>query len=113
MLDRAVRPGHRERALVAVAGGVIVGGARYVTGNEAETCEFAVAIADDWLGVGIASRMLKELIRDAGARGFSRMEGYVLASNGAMLQLARHLGFEVAASEEGPSVRLVRLDLAR
>jgi acetyltransferase len=56
--------------------------------------------------------MLSALIRDARARRLRRMEGYVLASNRAMLALARRLGFEERASEEGPSVRLVTLDLA-
>ena len=41
------------------------------------------------------------------------MEGYVLATNRPMLDLARRLDFEVGASDEGPSVKLVRLDLAR
>jgi RimJ/RimL family protein N-acetyltransferase len=111
MLERAVRPGHRERALVAVTGGVIVGGARYVKGSDEDTCEFAVTIADDWRGAGIASRMLRALIEDARSQGWEQMEGYVLASNSSMLRLARRLGFEAGPSEEGPSVKMVRLDL--
>jgi len=116
MLERAVRPvAGRDLALVAVAGQgadeVIVGGARTI-GAEDGGCEFAVAIADDWQGAGLASRMTKELIRDASARGLKHVDGYVLASNRPMLELARRLGFSVGPSEEGPSVRLVRLELA-
>ena len=55
--------------------------------------------------------MLRALVRDARARRLKRMEGYVLVSNKPMLDLARRLGFEERASEEGPSVRLVTLDL--
>lgn len=112
MLEHAVRPGHRERALVAIAGEAIVGGARYVRGSSTDTCEFAVTIADGWRGTGLASRMLRELIRDARARGWKCMEGYVLTANAPMLQLARRLGFETEASDEGPAVKRVRLDLA-
>ena len=117
MLRKAVRPADSERALVAVAGegahGIIVGGARYAVGPDPATCEFAVTIAEDWRGTGLASRLLRELIRDARTRGLKRMEGYVLARNTPMLDLARRLGFEAGASEEGPSVRLVALDLGR
>lgn len=116
MLERAVRPAAgRDLALVAVAGEgvdeVIVGGARYI-GAEDGSCEFAVTVTDDWQGAGLASRLMNELIRDARARGLKRMDGYVLASNRPMLELARRLGFTVGPSEEGPSVRLVRLELA-
>jgi len=118
MLKRAVQPAAaRELALVAVAGDgadeIVVGGARYVRGSDDHTCEFAVTVGDDWRAAGLGSRMLKELILDAQARGFKRMEGYVLAANAPMLRLARRLGFEAAASDEGPSVKLVHLDLAR
>lgn len=116
MLERAVRPvAGRDLALVAVVGDgadeVIVGGARYI-GAEDGSCEFAVTITDAWQGAGLASQLMKELVRDARARGLKRMDGYVLAANRPMLELARRLGFKARPSEEGPSVRLVRLELA-
>ena len=115
-IDRVVRPlADRERALVAVAGeetgGTIVGGARYVRGADDETCEFAVMVADAWQGAGLASSLMRALIRDASTRGLKRMEGYVLAANRPMLDLAGRLGFQAGASDEGSSVKLVRLDL--
>jgi len=118
MAEHAVRPlADRERALVAVAGegsdGTIVGGARYVRGGDGGTCEFAVTITDGWRGAGLASSMMRALIRDACTRGLKRMEGYVLAANRPMLDLARRLHFEIGPSDEGPSVKLVRLDLVR
>ena len=39
------------------------------------------------------------------------MVGYVLTVNRPMLDLARHLGFTVGPSEEGPTVKDVQLDL--
>lgn len=116
MLEQAVSPlADRFLALVAVAGDpkseAIVGGARYL-GAADGACEFAILIADEWQGVGLASHLMRELICDARARGLSRMHGYVLAGNRPMLDLARRLGFEVGPSEEGPRVKLVQLELA-
>jgi RimJ/RimL family protein N-acetyltransferase len=116
MLERAVHPvPGRELALVAIVGEGpnedIVGGARYSADAGNDTCEFAVAVADDWHGVGLASRLMRELIQAARGHGLKRMEGFVLARNSPMLNLARRLGFEVTSSSEGPTVKLVRLDL--
>lgn len=115
-LERAVHPvAGRELALVAIAGEGpdqdIVGGARYFVEPDNVSCEFAITLADDWHRVGLASRLMKELIEAARAHGIKRMEGLVLASNEPMLKLARRLGFEVGPSSEGASVKLVRLDL--
>jgi GNAT superfamily N-acetyltransferase len=119
MLERAVRPAAgRDLALVALADpGAeraevrVVGGARYVADPEFLACEFAVAVADDWHGVGLASRLMKELIRSARERGLKVMEGFILASNTPMRNLARRLGFETGSSSEGPGVVRVWLDL--
>lgn len=116
MLERILHPvPGRELALVAIAGEGsdedIVGSALYVADAGNETCEFAIVVADDWHGVGLASRLMRELIQAARAHGLKRMEGFVLARNRPMLNLARRLGFEVISSSEGPTVELVRLDL--
>jgi GNAT superfamily N-acetyltransferase len=115
MVERAVTPrAEVERALVAIAaeGGTVAGGGRCINGKDGESCEFAVMIADGWRGAGLASTIMRALIGDARARGLKRMEGYVLAQNRPMLDLARRLNFEVGPSDDGPSVKLVRLDLA-
>jgi len=116
MIERAVRTdAERERALVAVTGetvaATIVGGGRCINGEDGESCEFAVMVADEWRGVELASGILRALIQDARTRGLKRMEGFVLSENRSMLDLARRLQFEVGASDEGPSVKLVSLDL--
>jgi GNAT superfamily N-acetyltransferase len=116
LLERATHPEPgRELQLVAVVeeGGreTIVGGARYGALPAAGDCEFAVAIVDAWHGFGLARRLLEILIQCARERGFERMEGYVLATNMRMLDLARRLGFVETACTEGPAVRTVRRDL--
>ena len=50
-------------------------------------------------------------MQHARASGFTRMEGYILASNTRMPGLARRLGFVAMESAEGPTVRKVRCDL--
>lgn len=114
LLDRAIHPdARRELQLVAVAGAEerIIGGARYAASATEGDCEFAVAVIDEWHGRGLARVLLESLIAAARARGFARMEGYVLASNSAMLGLAQRLGFATMASPEGPTVSLVRREL--
>ena len=116
LLERATRPDPKgELQLVAVAGAglqeEIVGGARYAATATDGDCEFAVAVVDQWHGRGLARLLLETLMRAARARGFARMEGYILATNAAMLGLAKRLGFAAIESPEGPTVCLVRCDL--
>jgi L-amino acid N-acyltransferase YncA len=62
--------------------------------------------------VGLASRLIRVLIEAARARGLKHMEGFVLAGNGGMLNLARRLGFSVKTDPHDPTVAIVRLVLA-
>ena len=115
-LERATHPdAGRELQLVAIAGEraqeKIVGGARYAAAAGSTDCEFAVAIVDEWHGLGLARQLLEALMRTACARGLERMEGYILATNMRMLGLAKRLGFAEMESPEGPTVRMVRRDL--
>jgi GNAT superfamily N-acetyltransferase len=116
LLERATRPeADRELQLVAVVGEgtqeKIIGGARYAATAGSTDCEFAVAVVDEWHGLGVAYQLLETLIRTARVRGFERMEGYILATNMRMLRLAQRLGFVNMESPEGPTVRMVRRDL--
>lgn len=112
-IQRAVNPVHgRELALVAESEGLIVAGARYIVDDGGDSCEFAVTVADEWQRVGLASRMLEALLSGATSAGLKTVYGYVLAANTPMLELARRVGFEVTPSDEGPTVRLVRIRLA-
>lgn len=86
----------------------IVGAAQYVPaadGHAADsgdgddhangkTCEFAITVAEDWRGAGLAAKLLASLLRRAQRDGYQTMEGWVVAQNAPMLALARELGFE-------------------
>jgi len=118
MLERIVsRPAERELALVAEVdapdGIDIVAGARYYIQADGDSCEFAITVVDDWQGAGLASVLMRELIRSARGRRLKRMEGFVLAQNNSMLNLARRLGFTVARHPDDATVKIVRLDLTK
>ena len=117
MLEAATHPlPDREFALVAVSleDGVdrIVAGARYAYAPGSDTCEFAVTVADDWHGLGLANRLLQILIASARMRGLQRMEGYVLAMNTPMRRLARRLGFVDRPCPDDATLRVMSLSLA-
>jgi len=107
----------REMAFVATVGehGVEreIGVCRYITNPDGGSCEFALVVADEWQRRGLGRRMMALLIDVARARGLREMVGHVLAENGPMLALCEELGFESAASSEGPQVRRLLLALAR
>lgn len=102
-------------ALVALSGGgaseVMTGGARYVTDAAGETCEFAVTVADEWRGVGLARQLMDTLLGMARQHHVRRIEGTVLSSNTGMRQLAARLGFKDAPYPGDYTLRLISLDL--
>ena len=63
--------------------------------------------ADAWQAHGIATRLMKALMKRAAGRGIKRMEGFVMASNAKMLEFTRFLGFEVRSSAKGPQIKIV------
>jgi GNAT superfamily N-acetyltransferase len=102
-------------ALVALSGEgasqVMAGGARYVTDAAGKTCEFAVTVADDWRGLGLARQLMDMLLGIARQRHVRRIEGAVLSSNTGMRKLAARLGFKDAPYPDDYALRLVSLDL--
>jgi RimJ/RimL family protein N-acetyltransferase len=82
----------------------------YAPGSD--TCEFAVTVADDWHGLGLASRLLRTLIASATARGLHCMEGYVLAANTPMRRLATRLGFVDRRCPDDATLRVMSMSLA-
>lgn len=117
MLAAATHPvPGRDLAVVAISfdgeDEDIVGGARYVGATGSDSCEFAVTVADDWHGLGLARRLMEILIANARERGLRCMEGYVLAVNTPMRRLARRLGFSDRQCPDDAALRLVSLSLS-
>ncbi len=88
-----------------------IGVARYSPTRKAGTVEFAVVIADEWQGHGIARHLLTTVIAAAVMAGLKRIEGLVLRENKRMLGLARELGFEPIPGDEDVSIVRVAKDL--
>jgi len=100
-------------ATVPTADGIdIVGAAQYVRvgDDDPSTCEFAITVAEDWRGSGLATQLLASLVRRARRDGYTRMEGLVIAGNSKMLALAHKLKFTShAMSDDATVVRVERL----
>jgi acetyltransferase len=105
----------REMALVAVLRGGDrqreVGVSRYFTNPDGESCEFAVAIADDWQRRGLGRRLMLQLVEIARGRGLKTMVGHISAANQPMLAFARALGFAIGDSREDPALKRATLVL--
>jgi len=102
----------RHLALIAVTerGGreLQVGVARYVAGGGGRSCEFAIAIADDWQRKGLGTRLMSALMAAARERGVREMYGEVLTSNQKMLDFTARLGFRARLDASDP--RIVRVE---
>lgn len=98
-------------ATIPAADGIdIVGAAQYVRvdDDDPRVCEFAITIAEDWRGSGLASQLLSRLVRRARHDGYSTMEGAVIADNRPMLALAGKLKFGVFPEPDDSTVVRVR-----
>ncbi|MCP5155156.1 MAG: bifunctional acetate--CoA ligase family protein/GNAT family N-acetyltransferase [Ectothiorhodospiraceae bacterium] len=101
----------REMAFIATdpapGSGRTLGVVRAVCDPDNARAEFAIVVSSELKGRGLGHTLLEKMLRYLRARGTDEVVGEVLASNEAMLNLARRLGFEVTrASGEAVSVRL-------
>lgn len=90
-----------------------VGVCRYAINPDGRSCEFAVVVADDWQGRGLARRLMTLLIESARSRGLKYMTGEFLAENGRMLKFVASLGFALSKNPDDPAVMHGVLALGR
>jgi acetyltransferase len=82
----------------------MIGVARYVVdARDPATCEFAIAVADDWQGLGLGGFLLARLELQAAAGSVHRMTAETLVVNRAMLRLAHRAGYSVSVSASDPA----------
>jgi len=97
----------RSMAFVALVGDGaeerIIGIARYA-GNEAGSCEFAVAVLDEWQGRGVAGTLSKYLLVYARRHGMRSLHATMFATNRAMIELAHGLGMTPHLSPQDPTL---------
>ena len=102
---------HNEMALIVVvkdgAEEREIAVARYLINPDKKSCEFAIVVADQWQGRGIAHTLMGMLIDNARERKMKIMESSVLSENNNMLKLVTKLGFTVENEPEDPSVKNV------
>jgi acetyltransferase len=88
---------------------IMIGEARYVIEQgDPVSCEFAIAVADDWHGNGLGRALLTRLEREAASSGIRRMLANTLYDNKPMLRLAVRSGYALKMNRE--DARLVGLE---
>ncbi|HJR92721.1 MAG TPA: GNAT family N-acetyltransferase [Acidimicrobiia bacterium] len=91
----------RRMALVALAGGRIVGVGRYdAMEDEPSTAEVAFSVADDQQGRGLGTELLQLLTAYARGRGIHHFRAFVLPENRQMMRVFRNSGFELTRTLE-------------
>ena len=105
---------HMAFAVITVVDGVeqFVGVGRYVVDAARPGADVALVTADAWQGRGLGRRLLATLLEHAQSAGVRQIVGVVLATNVAMLRLARSMGFSVNAEPGDATVMRIRRDLA-
>lgn len=102
----------QRMALVATVGAAekeeFVGIARYGPAAQPGQAELGITVADAWQRCGIATILIKALMRFAREHGFRELSGTVLPDNHAMLALARSLGFTIYYDVDEHLVRISR-----
>lgn len=73
--------------------------------------DFAIAVADEWQGVGLGSRMFDALAASARDGGVRRLEGTVLADNEPMRALVRARGGRIRRDPDDARLVIAWLDL--
>ena len=97
-------------ALIAEANDVddqqhpLVADARYVVNEDGASAEFALAVADDWQGLGLGQEMMTRLMRHAKSAGLARLSGDVLINNEAMLGLMQRLNADITPDLQDESL---------
>lgn len=105
MLQAFTRIDYRTHvALIAMSddatASVMVADARYSVLADAAQAEFAIAVADDWQGIGLGREMLVRLGAHARRSGLKGLCGDVVRGNAAMIGLVRSLGGRVYSHPE-------------
>ena len=88
---------------------LLVADARYIVDDDDSSAQIAIAVADVWQHVGLASAMLNRLGRNACRQGLRKLEGPVLADNAPMLARMRRWGAMVRPDPDDRDVLIATL----
>ncbi|MER6537016.1 GNAT family N-acetyltransferase [Streptomyces sp900105755] len=104
--DRAcapARPGYR--ALLAEAQGRVLGLAEYESGDDKESAEISIAVADGLHHRGVGTLLVEHLVSVARADGVTVFTADALSENREVLRLFADLGLRTSRRFEGPETR--------
>jgi acetyltransferase len=96
-----------ERRNPATGEREILGVGRLVKADQANEAEFAVLISDEFQGHGLGMELVKRLLEIARSAGFGRLTADILGENRQMVEICRHLGFQLRYDGDG----VVKADL--
>ncbi|GIZ51327.1 GNAT family N-acetyltransferase [Noviherbaspirillum aridicola] len=91
---------------------VAIGMAQYVADGYPQHADFAVVVSDERQRNGIATRMIRALIRVARGAGIEKIQGDVLAENEPMRALMMGMGFRLERHPEDVLLRKAWKQLA-
>jgi len=112
LVESVLDPNWQERgALLGSLNGRVVALANWVTLRDPCAAEVAFAVADEFQGHGIGTRLLEQLAQRAAEVGIEEFVAEVMQENSAMLGVFRDAGFEVTRAGEG-GVLEIRLAIA-
>lgn len=105
---------HRDHEAIAAIGpdGATLGIARYIRAGGRASAEVAVAVADEWRGLGIAGTLLARVADRARQAEIDRFTALCLASNDAVIRLLSRLGPTTIGPPDFGVVEL-RIELTR
>ena len=92
--------------------GRFIGVARFDVADDKTRCECAITVRDEWHHHGLGTLLMTHLIDTARSRGIRYMTSIDSASNTAMTDLARDLGFSQRTDPDEPSQVIHTLAIA-
>ena len=96
----------RQMALVAEAGGEILGVARFTRLRATKSAEFATVVSDRCQRRGLGELLMRQLVDVARREGIESVTGDVLPENRPMIALARKIGFSAEDDRTEGTVKL-------
>lgn len=107
-LARLLDIDHLDReAVAAVAGGDVVGIARYFRAGGSTTADLAVLVEDAWQGRGISLLLIGRLGQLARSRGITRFSATILSENRPAISMVRRAFGTVDFTPDGPELSAV------
>ena len=87
----------------------IVAQACYFVDPSTNLAETAFMVSPEWQGCGLGKALQARMARDAAARGVRGFVAEILATNDAMIRLAKGSSARVSTESEGSTVRVTTL----